>query len=115
MPSYLLLIVAFVTLVASAGSYFLAKRRLLTLFLILFYTESTFLSASLFSHQPFFLCTIIIVLVALPITCLILFALDTYYGLFCTDTSFVFVLVWLLIPALFFINFIKYLFKVLYA
>ncbi|TVM04378.1 MAG: hypothetical protein CV087_00340 [Candidatus Brocadia sp. WS118] len=87
----------------------------MTLFLSLFYTGSTLLSASLFSHHPLFLCIIIIVFIALPVTCLILFALDVQYGLFCTDTSFVFILVWLLIPALFFINFIKYLFKVLYA
>lgn len=115
MPPYLLLIVTFVTFVASAGSYFFAKTRLLTLCLILFYTASTFLSASLFSNHPVFLCIIIIVFIALPVICLILFAFDVQYGLFCTDTSFVFVFVWLLIPALFFINFITYLFKVFYA
>lgn len=115
MPPYLLLIVTFVTLVASAGSYFFAKTKLVALFLILFYTGSTFLSASLFSHHPLFLCIIIIVFIALPVMCLILFALDVQYGLFCTDTSFVFVLVWLLIPGLFTIHYIKYLFMVIYA
>ncbi|OOP56545.1 MAG: hypothetical protein AYP45_08665 [Candidatus Brocadia carolinensis] len=104
-----------VTFIASAGSYFFAKTRLLSIFLILFYTASTFLSSSLFSNHPLFLCIIIIVFIALPILCLIIFALDVQYGLFCTDTSFVFILVWLLIPALSFINFITYLFKVLYA
>lgn len=115
MSPCILLMVTFVALFASAGSYFFAKTRMLFFFLILFYTGSTFLSSSLFSHSPVFLCIIITVFVALPVVCLILFALDVQYGFFCTDTSFIFVLVWLLIPALFFINLIKYLFKIIYA
>lgn len=114
MPPDLLLILTFFTFIASAGSYFFARTRLLSFFLILFYAGSTLLSSSLFSDYPVLLCLIIIVFVALPVMCLILFALDVQYGLFCTDTSFVFVLIWLLIPVLFSINLIRYLFKVIY-
>lgn len=113
-PPVVLLMVTFVTFLASAGSYFFAKTRLLSFFLILFYTGSTILSSSLFSDYPVFLCLIIIVFIALPVICLILFALDVQYGFFCTDSSFIFVLVWLLIPVLFAINFITYLFMVIY-
>jgi hypothetical protein len=114
-PPYLLLIGTFAAFIASAGSYFFAKPRLAAVFLTLFYTGSTLLSSSLLSHHPAVLCSIIIVFVALPVLCLLLFAADVQYGLFCTDTSFVFVLVWLLIPLLFSINLIIYLFKDIYA
>jgi hypothetical protein len=51
----------------------------------------------------------------LPIICLILFALDTHYALFCIDTSFVFMIVWPFIAMFFFINLICYLFHVIHA
>lgn len=107
--------IAFVSLIASAGSYFCAKTRILSFALVLFYACNTFLSSFLFLNHPILFCIIGIFFVALPVICLILFALDTHYALFCTDTSFVFVIVWLLMPMFFFINLACYLFNVIHA
>jgi len=115
-PSYALLTIAFVTLIASAVSYFFTKPRILSFTLVLFYTCNTFLSSLLFyDHLTILFYIIIVIFVALPIICLITFALDTHYALFCTDTSFVFVLVWFFIPAFFIVNLIRYLFKIIHA
>ena len=110
-----LLIIAFVSLLVSAGSYFFAKIKILSFTLFLFYTCNTFLSSLLFLNHPLLFCIIGIFFIALPIICLILFALDTHYALFCIDTSFVFMIVWPFIAMFFFINLICYLFHVIHA
>lgn len=115
MPPFVLIIIAFVSLIASAVSYFFAKIRVLSFSLVLFYTCNTFLSSVLYSNHPILFCIIGTVFVALPVICLIIFALDTHYALFCTDTSFVFVIVWLLIPAFFVINLMRYFFTTIHA
>lgn len=116
MPPYVLLVIAFITLIASAVSYFFAKTRLLSCTLILFYACNTFLSFLLFYHHQAVLFSVIVTLfVALPIICLIIFAVDTHFAVFCTDTSFVFVLVWLLIPLFFIINLIRYILKIVHV
>lgn len=115
MQPNVLLIIAFVSLLASAGSYFFAKIRILPFALFLFYACNTFLSSLLFLDHPILFCIIGIFFVALPVICLIIFALDTQYALFCTDTSFIFVIVWLFIPMFFFINLVFYLFNVIHA
>ena len=113
---YALLLIAFASLIASAISYFFAKIKLFSFTLLLFYTCNTFLSFFLIhnNHAVFFY-TIVIFLIVFPIICLILFALDVHYGLFCIDTSFVLVLVWLLTPVLFVVNLISYILKVIHA
>lgn len=84
--------------------------------LLLFYTSNTLLSSFLiYNFNIIFFYTIVTFFVVLPLVCLILFALDVYYGLFCIDTSFVFVFIWLLIPAFFTINLFSYLLKVFHA
>ena len=115
MPLYVLLIIAFVTLIASAVTYFFAKARLLSCTLLLFYTSNTFLSFLLFSHQTVLFSVIVTLFVALPIICLIIFAVDMYFAIFCTDTSFVFVLVWLLMPLFFIINLVRYILKIVHG
>lgn len=115
MQPTVLLIITFVFLIASAVSYFFAKPRILFFALFLFYTCNTILSSILFHNHPILFCIIGIFFVALPVICLILFALDTQYALFCTDSSFVFVIVWPFIAMFFFINLIWYLFHVIQA
>lgn len=115
MPPYVLLVIAFITLIASAVSYFFAKARLLSCTLLLFYTSNTFLSFLLFSHQTVLFSVIVTLFVALPIICLIIFAVDMYFAIFCTDTSFVFVLVWLLMPLFFIINLVRYILKIVHG
>lgn len=116
MPLYVLLLIAFASLIASAISYFFAKTKLLSFTLILFYTSNTFLSFFLIhnNHAVFFY-TIVIFLIIFPMICLILFALDVHYGLFCIDTSFVLVLVWLLTPVLFIVTLVSYILKIIHA
>src|SRR3990170_8962641 len=113
---YVLLLIAFASLIASAISYFFAKIKLFSFTLLLFYTCNTFLSFFLIhNHHIVFFYVIVIFLIAFPITCLILFVLDMRCALFCTDTSFVLFFVWLLIPALFIVNLISYALKVIHA
>lgn len=113
---YVLLLIAFVSLIASAISYFFAKIKTFSFTLLFFYASNTFLSFSLIhNHHIVFFYIIIIFLVAFPITCLILFALDMRCALFCTDTSFVLFFVWLLTPVLFIVNLISYALEVIHA
>lgn len=116
MPLYVLLLIAFASLIVSAVSYFFAKIKLFSFTLLLFYTCNTFLSFSLThnNHAVFFY-AIVMFLIVFPILCLILFALDVHYGLFCIDTSFVLVIVWLLTPVLFVVNLVSYILKVIHA
>ncbi|MEP9411596.1 MAG: hypothetical protein HRF42_09350 [Candidatus Brocadia sp.] len=114
MPLYVLLIIASATLAASAVTYFFARTKLFSCMLILFYASCTLLSFLLFhTHQTVLFYVIVAIFVILPIACLTLFAVDMYFAVFCTDTSFVFVLVWLLIPMFFIINLIGYLARVI--
>ena len=113
---YVLLLIAFASLIASAISYFFAKIKLFSFTLLLFYACNSFPSFSLIhNNHAFFFYTIVMFLIVLPIICLILFALDVHYGLFCIDTSFVLVLVWLLTPVLFVVNLVSYILKVIHA
>lgn len=113
---YVLLLIAFASLIASAISYFLAKIKIFSFTLLLFYTGNTLLSFFLIhNHHIAFFYIIIIFLVAFPIICLLLFALDIRYALFCIDTSFALVIVWLLIPVLFIVNLISYILKVVHV
>ncbi len=116
MPLYVLLLIAFASLIASAISYFFARIKLFSFTLLVFYTCNTFLSFFLThnNHAVFFY-TIVTFLVVFPIICLVLFALDVRYGLFCIDSSFVLVLVWLLTPVLFVVTLISYIIKVIHA
>jgi len=111
-----LLTAAFLSLMASAVSYFFAKVKLFLFTLLLFYMSNAFLSFLLFyDHQAILFYTIIALFIAFPIGCLIVFALDRYYAVFCTDTSFVIVLIWLFIPILFAVNLTVSLLKVIHA
>ena len=113
---YVFLLIASASLIASAMSYFFAKIKLFSFTLLLFYTCNTFFSFFLIhNNHAFFFYTIVIFLIVSPILCLILFALDVHYGLFCIDTSFVLILVWLLTPVLFIVNFISYILTVIHA
>lgn len=116
MPLYVLLIIAFAFLIAAAVSYFFAKTKLFSFTLLLFYTFSACLSFSLlYDNHSILFYTVVIIFVVLPIICLITFALDIHYALFCIDTSFAVVIVWLLIPALFIINLIAYIIRIIHA
>lgn len=116
MPPYTLLIIAAVSLIASGASYFFAKIKVFSLTLLLFYASNTFLSFLLLhDHHIILLYTIATLFVAFPIICLITFVLDRYCALFCIDTSFVLVIVWLLMPSLFIVNLLIYIIKIIHA
>lgn len=116
MPPYTLLIIAVVSLIASGTSYFFAKIKVFSLTLLLFYASNTILSfLLLYNHHVVLLYTIVTLFVAFPIICLITFVLDRYCALFCIDTSFVLVIVWLLMPSLFIVNLLIYIIKIIHA
>lgn len=110
------MIIAFVSLTSSAISYFFAKAKVFLFSLLVFYICNFFLSYGIFynSHPTLFIALITLFLV-FPVGCLITFTLDKYWALFCTDTSFIFVIVWLLIPVFFVINLISYIVKAIHA
>ncbi len=116
MPLYVLLIIAFAFLLAAAASYFFAKTKLFSFTLLLFYIFNACISFSLFyNHHVIIFYVIVVIFIALPIICLITFAFDVHYALFCIDTSFAVVVVWLLIPAFFAVNLIAYIVRIIHA
>lgn len=105
-----LVIIAFFSLAASAISYFFAKIKLFSFLLLLFYTCNTILLFLLLSdHHIILFFSLITVFVAIPVVSLLTFAVDVHYALFCTDTSFLLVIVWLLMPFSFIVTFFLYL------
>ncbi|KAA0251005.1 MAG: hypothetical protein DWB56_09760 [Candidatus Jettenia sp.] len=110
-----LLITAFVSFVTSAVTYFFAKIKIFSCALLLFYGTNFFLSFFLLNTHITLFIIIIILFLAFPIICLLIFVVDTYRALFCTDTSFVLVIVWLLMPPFFMINLIVYTFRIIHA
>ena len=110
-----LLLIAFASLIASVASYFFVKIKTFSFAVLLFYTCNTVLSFFLIhdNHTALFYVTVI-PLVAFPVVCLVLFACDVRYGLFCIDSSFVLFFVWLLIPVLFTVNLTIYLVTALF-
>lgn len=110
------LLIAFASLTASAIAYFFSRIKAFSFALLLFYTCNTILSFFLIhNHHVLFFYLIIIFLVLFPLLCLILFALDVRYGLFCIDTSFAVVFVWLLMPLFFTVNLFLYIVKIFHA
>ena len=110
MPISGLFIIAFFLFIIAAVSYFFAKTKTFSFALLLFYACNTYLSQILLYHpHPLLFYIIITLFLIFPLVCLILFALDVRYGLFCTDTTFIIIFVWLLIPAYLMTNIILYL------
>ena len=111
----ILLAIAAASLAICAVSYYFSRIKLFSFTLILFYTSSVYLDSFLFSHCPSIVfITVVVLLVAVPFACLLVFALDTHFALFCTDTSFALVVVWMLAPVLLGINSLFYLVKMLH-
>jgi hypothetical protein len=113
---FLLTVIALVSLAVSAVSYFFAKTKILLFAFLVFYATNFFLSFFLFYdfHLILFI-AITTLFLAFPVSCIVIFSLDTFYALFCTDTSFVFVIVWLLMPIFFIINLISYIITIVHA
>jgi len=104
-PTYVLLIISFFLLISTAICYFYKKISAFSITLLLFFSCNVYISALLlYDNLVLFFYTIILLFVLCPVACLILFVIDVYSGLFCTDTSFIIVLVWLLLPAFFITN-----------
>lgn len=112
----ILLAIAAASLVICAASYYFSRIKLFSFTLILFYAASVYLDSILFSPCPSIAFVALVTLfVAIPLVCLVIFAVDTHFALFCADTSFALVIVWLLAPVLLVINFISYLVKMLHG
>ena len=115
-PAYALLLISFVLLITSALSYYFVRARIFSFTLFLFYICNSILSFSLLHNNSIiFFYIIVTILVAFPIICLLIFAIDMRYALFCTDMSFALVIVWLLIPVFFVVNLIIYIFQIIHA
>ena len=115
MPDYALLAISFILVIISAVSYYFVKAKTFSFTLLLFYTCNTILSFLLLHNHSIIFYIAVSIFVALPIICLIIFAIDMRYALFCTDMSFAFVIVWIFIPVFFIVNLIIYIFRLIYA
>ncbi len=111
-----LLAIAAALLAICAASYYYSRIKLFSFTLILFYASSVYLDALLFSHCPSIVFVAMVALfVVAPFACLLIFALDTHFALFCSDTSFALVIIWMLAPVFLVINFISFLVKILHG
>ena len=111
-----LLAIAAASLAICAASYYYSRIKLFSFTLILFYASSVYLDSFLFAHCPSVVFIAMVALfVAAPFACLLIFALDTHFALFCSDTSFALVIIWILAPVFLVINSISYLVKILHG
>jgi len=111
-----LLITSCIALLASALTYFYARVKLFSVTLLVFYLCNGLLSFLMFHDAHLiFLYIIMTIFIAFPVMCLIIFALDTHYALFCTDASFLVVFVWLFICVFFLITLIAFLMRTIHV
>ncbi len=89
--------------------YFYKKVKLAILFSILFYGLNIYMSGEIFyrDHLVVF-CVLTTFTFLIPLFCLITFAFDVKYALFCIDTSFLVPLVWLIGPIILPVNALFY-------
>ena len=103
----LLIILSLLSLPLTAACYFYSKIRLCIIFALIFFVSNIIFTHSLLyeDHTVFFY-LLMMSCVVFPVLCLIAFALDVKYGIFCIDTSFSSIIAWIFSPILLPINLI---------
>ncbi len=103
----LLIILSILSLPLTAACYFYSKIKLCVLFSLTFLISNIiFAHGLLYEDYTIFFYLLMAPCVAFPVSCLIAFALDVKYGLFCIDTSFSSIVAWIFSPILLPINLI---------
>ncbi len=96
-----LIILSLFSLPLVAVCYFYSRFKLCIMFALIFFVSNIMLAHGLlYEHYTFFFYLLLMLCVVFPVSCLIAFALDTKYALFCIDTSFSLVVAWVFSPIL---------------
>ncbi len=102
-----LIILSMLSLPITAVCYFYSKLRLCIIFTLLFFVSNIIFAHSiLYQDHPIFFYLLLLPFVMFPISCLIAFALDVMYGVFCIDTTFAILVAWIFAPIILPINLI---------
>ncbi len=102
-----LIILSLLSLPLMAICYFWSRLYLCIMFSLIFFISNIMLAHGLlYEHYVISFYLLMLLCVVFPISCLIAFALDVRYGIFCIDTSFSLVVVWIFSPILLPINII---------
>ncbi len=108
----ILIILSILSLPLMAVCYFYSKLKMCFLFALVFFIANIMLAHGLFyEHHAFFFYFLITLCVAFPVSCLIAFAFDVRYAIFCIDTSFSLMIAWAFSPIMLPINLIVYFLK----
>jgi len=103
----LLIIISILSLPLTAACYFYSKIKLSVLFALIFVVSNIiFAHGLLYEDYTIFFYLLMVPCVVFPVSCLIAFALDVKYGIFCIDTSFSSIVAWIFTPILLPINLI---------
>jgi len=103
----LIIILSILSLPLTAACYFYSKIKLSVFFALIFFISNIiFAHGLLYENYTIFFYLLMVPCVALPVSCLIMFALDVKYGIFCIDTSFSSIIAWAFSPILLPINLI---------
>ncbi len=106
----ILITLAILSLPLMAVCYFYSRFKLCLLFALLFFLSNIMFAHSLlYEHHTFSFYLLIMIFVVFPVSCLIAFAFDVKYAIFCIDTSFSLVIAWAFSPILLPINLVFYL------
>ncbi len=105
----LLIFLSILSLPFTAVCYFYSKFWLCVVFALVFFVSNIILSHSiLYQDHMIFFYLLLMPFVVFPVSCLIAFALDVMYGIFCIDTTFTILVAWIFVPIILPINLIIY-------
>ncbi len=102
-----LIILSILSLPLTAACYFYSRVKLSVFFALIFFVSNIiFAHGLLYANYTILFYPLMMLCVVFPVSCLIAFALDVKYGLFCIDTSFTSIIAWVFSPILLPINLI---------
>ncbi len=103
----ILIILSILSLPLAAACYFYSRLWLCIIFGLTFLVSNIiFAHDLLYGDYTGCLYLLLVPCVVLPVSCLIAFALDVKYGIFCIDTTFSILIVWIFAPILLPVNLI---------
>ena len=103
----ILIILSLFSLPLMAVCYFYSKIKLCILFALIFFISNIMLAHGLlYEHYTVSFYLLLMLCVVFPVSCLVAFAFDVKYAIFCIDTSFSMMVAWIFSPILLPINLI---------
>jgi len=103
----ILITLSILSLPLTAVCYFYSRLWLCIIFALMFFASNIIFAHSiLYQDHTIFFFLLLMPFVMFPVSCLIAFALDVIYGIFCIDTTFAILLAWIFAPIILPINLI---------